>query len=110
MISYETDGSPTPLIEDDREWALFLLFGVAELDADLIGFEQHVDWIRGRPFDSPDEWLGEEGNRFRARYRWENPGSEFIRRWHDCKRVNKDISLCELRDRIEFILDDGEAE
>jgi hypothetical protein len=110
MITFENDGSITPIAESDRDWALFFLFGVTVLHADPISFEQHIDWIRGHAVQSPDDWLGDEGERFRARFKWRNPSNEFICRWRDCLRINKDLSLAELRERIELIVMDAEGD
>lgn len=106
MISYAADGTLLPLARTDRDWALFYMFAVTRLNADPIGFDTYIDWIRGRPFDSPDEWLGMEGDRFRARYQWKNPSNKFVEEWHRFKTANEKTSLEKVNEMMALFVHD----
>ena len=87
MITYADDGKTlNPIEPHQREWALFFIFGLAELDADVEGWEHQVDWVRAR-FNSVDAWLGSKGGRHRQNYDWDNPSPEFVARWRRLKRL-----------------------
>jgi hypothetical protein len=45
--------------EGERQWKLFILFGVDSA---------HVEWLLQRQFATPDDWIGEEGARFRRQW------------------------------------------
>jgi hypothetical protein len=107
MINLEADGITfCPITENDRDWALFYIFGLTFLHAEPIGFERHLDWIRGRPFDSPDEWLGLEGDRFRGRYKWKNPSPEFKLRWNEFKKYYERTPLKNIDEMLALIVND----
>jgi hypothetical protein len=47
MITYADDGKTlNPIEPHQREWALFFIFGLTELGADVEGWEHQVDWVR----------------------------------------------------------------
>lgn len=105
MIEFEKDGfTLKPLGKESREWALFYMFAVTFLNADPIGFEEHIDWIRQRPFESPDEWLGPEGRRFRARYGLRNSSTEFLEGWRNFKRANRQKSIREINLMLDIFI------
>jgi hypothetical protein len=60
--------------EGIRQWLLFMLFGA---------HPQHVEWVLQKQFKTPEEWLGEEGTKWRRI--WGNPkpevGPGFLMRW-----------------------------
>lgn len=109
MITYnQKTGALAPIKTVDRDWALFYLFGLVELGADPVGFDSHIDWVRGRPFESPDEWLGPEGDRFRAR--WgnvrKNPSAEFVHRWRTFRTAHERTPLKEINRLLALFLHD----
>jgi hypothetical protein len=88
MITYADDGNTlNPIEPHQREWALFFIFGLADLDADVEGWEHQVDWVRAR-FNSVDAWLGSMGDRHRQDYDWDNPSPEFVARWRRFKAAH----------------------
>jgi len=52
--------------EEKREWYLFMLF-IARLWRNPRSASGHVEWVLQRPFQNVAEWLGSEGDKFRAR-------------------------------------------
>jgi hypothetical protein len=81
VITFAEDGKTiNPIEAHEREWVLFFIFGLAELDADVEGWHRHIDWVRAR-FKSPDAWLGPDGDRYRQSSDWDSPGSELVKRW-----------------------------
>jgi len=58
--------------EEKREWHVFALFLMKVFTATAKGARDHVGWLLQRPFPSVSQWMGEEGDKFRAiwiRYR-----------------------------------------
>jgi len=64
----------------DRDWLLFLWFGVEFLNPEPELWENHVHWLAAR-FDTPTDWLGDHGCRFRGGLNWKNPSAEFLKAW-----------------------------
>ena len=60
--------------EGKRQWLLFMLFGA---------HPEHVEWVLQKQFRTPDEWLGEEGTRWRRQCRFAKPeiGASFLKDW-----------------------------
>jgi hypothetical protein len=58
--------------EGIRQWLLFILYGQ---------HPQHVEWILQRQFRTPDEWLGEEGAKFRRPCGWRDASPEYLKAW-----------------------------
>jgi hypothetical protein len=110
MISYAEDCQTiNPIEPEQREWALFFIFGLVEHEEDfedaddrgsfLEWWDQHLDWIMARA-ESPDAWLGAEGDDYRANYDgWNNPGREFVQRWHRFQAAHAADTLAEI-DRL----------
>jgi ParB-like chromosome segregation protein Spo0J len=83
------DGPPHGL--GPHEVAAFEAFGdyLAERGwtADAVG--HHLEWLVRNGWRSPDEWLGEEGRKYRARFvalskrghGWPEPSPEFVEGW-----------------------------
>lgn len=76
--------------DDQRAWLLFCLLGI---------HPEHMDWCVRIGWKSPDEWLGPEGDEYRARFRWKNPSEEFKRRWAAFRDEHKDLSTEEIVER-----------
>jgi N6-adenosine-specific RNA methylase IME4 len=54
---------PAPKSKADeirREWHLFQLFLVKTCGFHPVGASDHVNWVRGRPFDDVADWLGDD--------------------------------------------------
>jgi hypothetical protein len=60
--------------EGKRQWLLFLLFGA---------HSQHVEWLLQKQFKTPEEWLGEEGTKWRRIWGYREPEirREFLKKW-----------------------------
>jgi len=67
------EGSPWPepdlTPEQIRRWDSFGDFLTAECGANIEGVGDHFDWLLRHDFKTPDEWLGEEGEQYRAKWR-----------------------------------------
>jgi len=85
--------------ETQRQWLLFALFGVPYgITAD------HIEWIMARRFTSPDDWLGEEGAKWRespVRSCMSEPSKTFKRRWAAFQEQHKDTSRSEIEAALE---------
>ena len=55
---------------EQREWIAFINFLAERNNYSQDGARMHVDWIMQRPFQNVDEWLGEEGEKYRKPYGW----------------------------------------
>jgi hypothetical protein len=53
--------------EEKREWHVFALFLMKVFTAMAKGARYHVEWLLQRPFPGVSQWMGEEGDNFRAR-------------------------------------------
>jgi len=69
----------TPIEPDEREWALFFIFGLVDryqAEGDWAAFvewwDDNVDWF-SRLFASPDAWLSPEGDSLREALGGKNP-------------------------------------
>jgi hypothetical protein len=91
MITFADDGRTlNPIAPHERAWALFLIFGLAELgldSEDVKSWDQHIDWVASR-FNSPDAWLGPAGDRFRETWGMHNPSLEFVQWWRRFKAAH----------------------
>jgi hypothetical protein len=77
--------------EDKRQWGLFILFGV---------HHAHVEWLLHQ-WSNPDEWLGEEGAKYRSIYRqllprWREPSKRFLERWKAFQEQHAATSIAEI--------------
>ncbi len=70
--------------EAKRQWLLFIIFGI---------HPDHVEWLRQRPFATVDEWLGEEGAKYRRAIGFRDPNPAFMRAWAMFQQEHKDRSL-----------------
>jgi hypothetical protein len=79
-LDYESGYS----VEQRREWDVFMLFmvrlGCLACDAD-----DHVRWLKRRDYQTPSEWMGEEGDKDRKRYpKWVPQVSDQVKQqWKD---------------------------
>ncbi len=66
-----------------RAWLLFMFFAVDFLKADRDSFGQHIEWVLGKDFKTPAEWLGEEGVKWRRHIGQRRPefSKKFLRAW-----------------------------
>jgi len=102
VITFAADGKTlNPIAPDEREWALFFIFGIADGEQDPENWDTHVDWLSAR-FADPDDWLGPEGDTFRV-FAWHDPSDEFVRRWRRFQAAHASDSLDEI-DRLLAVL------
>ena len=73
--------------EARREWLLFCLYGVAR---------GHIEWLLQRPFGSPDEWLGEAGQKCRKTWRISEPPEAFVQGWAAFRATHNATPLAEI--------------
>jgi len=84
-ISGEPFSEPVLTPEQERDWELFgqLLETKYGWAKDWIG--DHLDWLIRNGWKTPDEWLGEEGARYRKFFKMCEPSDEFKSSWRDLK-------------------------
>ena len=73
----------------EREWHLFILFLSKVWGWYPDGAAAHVEYLSRKRFMDPDEWLGEEGDRFRRPFGG-SVSEEFKRSWAEFKEQNHD--------------------
>jgi hypothetical protein len=56
-------------VEQRREWDAFILFMVRHVGWPARDADDHVCWIKRHDFNSPSEWMGEEGDEYRRTVR-----------------------------------------
>jgi ParB-like chromosome segregation protein Spo0J len=101
---------------DEREWHLFILFLSREWNWNPEHAAEHVAYLLRKEFKDLDEWLGEEGRRFRRpdaiiplksgkkrKGLISEPSDEFKRAWTDFKQANGDRSQAEIITETEQI-------
>jgi hypothetical protein len=72
--SYDPSHGKTP--EQMLEWHVFMLFLARKCGWHPLGASRHVEWVLQRPFITVEEWLGDEGIKFRQQWRMpESPQS-----------------------------------
>ncbi len=100
----------------ERDWYLFILFLTKERNWWVDNAARHVEYLSQKQFMDPDEWLGEEGRRFRdpgaivddqgrrvekastvkSKPWMPEPSDEFKRAWAAFKEANNGRSQAEI--------------
>ena len=89
----------------ERDWHLFILFLSKEWNWFPEHAARHVEYLSQKQFMNPDEWLGEEGRRFRKQPGSGNePSDEFKQAWAAFKEPNSGRSQAEIIAETEAIL------
>lgn len=82
-------GHPPLEVEEEREWGRFANYLQAKLGWSYQCAGQHVDYlVTHQGWRAPDEWLGEEGAKYRARWGMREPSLEFKAGWKDYALLN----------------------
>jgi len=68
-----------------REWERFADFLAGGCAKENDGVLDHIEWIWGKDFKTPDEWLGEEGEKFRAKWRMHQMPAAIRESWESFK-------------------------
>ena len=76
-----------------RAWHLFILFLVRCYRWKPDHAAQHIEWVLQRQFRTPEEWLGEEGRKFRRNCFLNEPSTRLIERWQSYSSKRADQSL-----------------
>jgi hypothetical protein len=109
MISFDKDGYMELLSEGVRHWALFYLFMLNEFpEVDLMGLEEHIDWIARRDF-TPDSWLGKDGSYWRQVWGFRTDVDRgFKQRWVKYRTKTVHQSMEEISRNIEAAIEKWE--
>ena len=67
--------------DERRVWSLFVLRTASRQHASVDGAKDHVEWLLRRPFQNVAEWMGEEGEKFRARHGMGQPSEALKTNW-----------------------------
>ena len=81
--------------EERHEWALFHLF----LASQGIDAAHHIEWLLQR-FKNAAQWLGGEGEKFRALYGMRTISDEFKKRWETYYAAEASLSESDAADQI----------
>ncbi len=87
----------------ERDWHLFILFLSREWGWFPENAAQHVEYLSQKQFMDPDEWLGEEGRRFRRWSVQNEPSDEFKQAWATFKEANSGRSQADIIAETEAI-------
>ena len=82
---------------------MFILFLTREWNWHPEGAACHVEYLSQKQFMDPDEWLGEEGARFRRGWRTSEPSEEFKQAWASFKQANSGRTQAEIIAETEAI-------
>ena len=75
-------GHPPLADHEERAWAHYAEYLQARLGVWPEDVSDHLNWVVGhKNFRTPDEWLGEEGRRFRVREGRPEPSADFLAGW-----------------------------
>ena len=66
----------------EQAWFVFMLFLVQRSKWTLDTASGHIEWLLQKQFKTPDEWLGEEGAKFRRQWNGRDPSQRFLKRWN----------------------------
>ncbi len=85
-----------------RDWWLFAIFMHEECGFPIWWQFDHFDWLGRHDFKSPEEWLGDEGRKFRATFRMgsAHAGSQ-LAQWSEFKRANADRQFAEIEAEVQ---------
>jgi ParB-like nuclease domain len=86
-----------------REWYLFILFLSREWKWNPQHAAAHVEYLSQKQFMDPDEWLGEEGARFRRPWGSKEPSDQFKQAWSRFQEANSDRSQADIITETEAI-------
>jgi hypothetical protein len=106
MIPYAEDGRTLiPIAPDDRDWVLYVIFGLvgfetnpeeAEDRAEFIErWDHHVDWLAAR-FASPDAMLSSEGVDFCEIWGRTIPSPVLAAKWRHFKTAHAADTLADI--------------
>ena len=75
-------GHPPLADHEERAWRRYAEYLQARLGVSPEDVSDHLNWVVGhKNFRTPDEWLGEEGRRFRVREGRPEPSADFLAGW-----------------------------
>jgi hypothetical protein len=92
-IDYESGYSA----EQRREWDLFILFMVRHIRWPAYAADDHVCWLKRYDFNTPSEWMGAEGDKWRSKFSvskggWvPEPSDTAKREWNDLLAQTRDL-------------------
>ena len=85
---------------DRHEYAVFQKF-LFERGYNPDGLEDHVHWILRHDFETPSEWLGEEGAKYRRRWGMKEPTKKIKKAWTRFLKKHRDISIEDIQAEVE---------
>jgi hypothetical protein len=90
--------------EGERDWHLFVLYLSVEHGWYPENAAEHVEYLSQKQFMNPDEWLGDEGERFRrCAYKQPKMGKGMLRSWAAFKEVHRERTQAEIIAEVETI-------
>jgi hypothetical protein len=90
------------------EWHLFIGFLSFDEERGQAGGEpahvtNHVEWILQRPFHNVAQWLGDEGEKFRAQWGMHEPSDEFKSNWAAFLAERRTLTLAEVQETLDTL-------
>jgi Protein of unknown function (DUF3102) len=101
-IDYESGHT----VEERREWDVFILFLVRKFGWLADCADSHVCWLKRRSYKSASEWMGEEGDRDRARTGLSKggftpePSDQAKQWWKEFLAETKNLTRAEIHEAI----------
>lgn len=84
-----------------REWHIFMLFLVQRCRFFPDGAGIHVEWLLGKDFKTPSEWMGEEGAKFRRSYGGRDLSKAIMKGWEKCLAGHNNKSLSAIQELLD---------
>jgi hypothetical protein len=87
--------------EDDfKIWQTFRLFLAERVGFDASDAEQHIHWILRHDFKTPCEYMGEEGDKYRASIRMKPMPARTVQAWQEFKAANEGADIASIVARV----------
>jgi hypothetical protein len=89
--------------DERREWRLFALWLASRQRFTVNGAARHVEWLLRRPFQNVAEWMGEEGDLCRARWRMSSVSEALKTDWSTFIADHRSLSEEEIKAEVDAI-------
>jgi hypothetical protein len=99
----DNDYDPFHHVEQDRiiDWHLFALFLVECQNAEVEGAGYHTEYLLQQQFKTPDEWMGDEGDRQRKAWGYQREMSAGMKQqWADFLAEHRGWSIEDIKRRV----------
>jgi Protein of unknown function (DUF3102) len=86
--------------EQRREWDLFALFLVRHIRWPAFAADDHICWLKRRDYNTPSEWMGEEGDKHRKKNAFTEVSDQAKQLWRELLDQTADLDRLALNKLI----------